>query len=76
MHFKTGKVLPFEDKGRQHFCSEEPMGIWHDSQDRGPKVCSRGKILRSLMLVEFLMFRIQSSVTHREATLSILLGYL
>lgn len=46
------------------------MGTWHYNQDGGPRGCSRGKILRSLMLAEFLMFRIQSSVNHRGATLS------
>lgn len=63
-------------RGESAFCSEEPVGTWHYTQGRGPNVSSGDTILRSVMLVDFLMFKIQSSVNHRGVTLSILLGYL
>lgn len=75
VHFKTEVVQSFEDKRSQHFCSEEWWKYGIKNQDRGAEGCSGAKILRSFLLVEFLMFRTQSSLNHRGTSLSLLLGF-
>lgn len=37
INFQTEAGLPFEHRGANIFCSEEPMGIWHAIRTRVPK---------------------------------------